>query len=112
MAGIGETQFVTGVYAGNDRIGWHKLRDSSLGGAVGSGIGTNWQRDMASGEARINNAISTAQQGIGIAGAGAGAMRGDAASMRGQAALVNSQGNAVSRDADALAALVPKLEVK
>lgn len=111
MAGIGETRFVDGWYSGNDLIGWHKLRDLSQEEASGGGgIGTNWQRDMASGEARINNAISTAQQGIGVAGAGAGAMRGDAASMRGQAALVNSQGNAVNRDADALAALVPKLD--
>lgn len=80
----------------------------NLGG--GGGIGTNWNQDMASGQAQITNAVSSAQQGVGIAGAGAGAMRGDAASMRGQAALVNGQGNAVNRDADALAALVPKLD--
>lgn len=88
------------------------MREYSQGnlGGGGGGIGTNWNQDMASGQAQITNAVSTAQQGIGIAGTGAGAMRGDAASMRGQAALVNGQGSAVNRDADALAALVPKLD--
>ena len=80
----------------------------NLGG--GGGIGTNWNQDMASGQAQITNAVSTAQRGVGVAGAGAGAMRGDAASMRGQAALVNSQAGQVNQSADALAALVPKLD--
>lgn len=75
---------------------------------------TNRMDDIRSGRAAgndaINSAISTAQQGIGVAGAGANAMRSDAASMRGQARLVNTQGSAVNRDADALAALVPQLD--
>lgn len=111
MAGIGEQKFVDGWYVGNDMMGWTKLRGLAPGETAGSGGNfSSWKNTMRAGEAQITNALSTAQQGVGVAGAGAGAMRGDAASMRQQANLVNTQGNAVNRDADALAALVPKLD--
>ena len=101
MAGAGETVMVDGVYAGNNIIGYHKLRDV----APGEGQRTwadDWGDNIRRSDAATDAGVGSARSGVdailgrqGDVDASIGAMRGDAGRMEGLAGELGGMGHSM-----------------